>query len=243
MNRPTVATRRRAFFFAMAALVSGSAALAAAPARVRIVLVGDSTVAEKSGWGPGFARQVGPDAECLNMALGGRSSKSYADEGHWKKVLAARPDYVLIQFGHNDQPGKGPARETDPRTTYRDNMARYVDEARAIGARPILVTSLTRRQFTPGGKIRSDLGPYADAVKALAAEKKVPLVDLHDRSIALLEKLGPDASAEFNPQVTAAGKAPSADRTHLTDRGSDVFGQVVADELKKVEPALIPYLK
>src|SRR5262249_34489549 len=100
---------------------------------VKVVLVGDSTVADGSGWGPAFARRLGSGATCLNMARSGRSSKSYADEGHWKKALALKPDYVLIQFGHNDQPGKGPQRETKPETTYRENLTRYIDESRAAG--------------------------------------------------------------------------------------------------------------
>ena len=107
-------------------------------------------------------------------------------------------------------------------------MARYVDEARSIGARPILVTSLARRHFTPEGKIRSDLGPYVEAVKAVAAEKKVPLIDLHARSIELLERLGPEASAEFDPRpadAEATGKAAGPDRTHLSPKGSEVFGR------------------
>ena len=184
------------------------------------------------------------DAECSRKPGGsGRSSKSYINEGHWKKLLEAKPDTILIQFGHNDQPGKGPDRETDPGTTYREFLARYVDEARAIGARPILVTSLARRHFTPEGKIRSDLGPYAEAVKAVAAEKKVPVIDLHARSIELLERLGPQASAEFDPKPKEAGKATAPDKTHLSPKGSEVFGVIVAEELMKVEPALAPYIK
>jgi lysophospholipase L1-like esterase len=215
------------------------------PAKVHIALAGDSTVTAQSGWGTGFAAQLGPDAVCLNLARSGRSSRSYFNEGHWKKLLEAKPDYVLIQFGHNDQPGKGPERETDPSTTYREFLARYIDEARAIGARPVLVTPLARRHFAPDGKIRSDLGPYADAVKAVAAEKQVPVIDLHARSIALLEQLGPKSSAEFDPRPRADGKAKAAapDKTHLSPHGSEAFGAIVAEELKKVEPALAAYIK
>ncbi len=235
--------RRR---FLVLLFVAQAVSLAAAePARtkVRIALAGDSTVTDQSGWGLGFTARLGPDAECLNLARSGRSSRSYVSEGHWKKLLEAKPDYVLIQFGHNDQPGKGPDRETDPTTTYREFMARYVDEARSIGARPVLVTSLTRRHFTPEGKIRSDLGPYVKAVLALAAEKKVPVIDLHSRSIELLERLGPKASAEFDPKPRESVKSTGPDRTHLSPKGSEVFGTLVADELKNAEPALAPYLK
>ena len=99
-------------------------------AKIRIALVGDSTVQPSSGWGNGFTAQLTGDIECLNFARGGRSSKSFINEGHWKEALDSKPDYILIQFGHNDQPGKGPERETDPKTTYRQFMSQYVDEAR-----------------------------------------------------------------------------------------------------------------
>ena len=137
---------------AIAAVVA-SAGAAQAPTRratgrsVHIVLVGDSTVTEGSGWGLGFRQLVAPGVSVTNTAQNGRSSKSFRDEGHWATALAAKGDYYLIQFGHNDQPGKGPERETDPATTFPANMARYVDEVRAIGATPILVTSLVRRTF------------------------------------------------------------------------------------------------
>jgi lysophospholipase L1-like esterase len=214
-------------------------------AKVMIALAGDSTVTDQSGWGPGFAARLGPGAICLNLARSGRSSRSYMSEGHWRKLLEARPDYILIQFGHNDQPGKGPERETDPSTTYREFLARYFEEARAIGARPILVTSLVRRHFTPEGKIRSDLAPYAEAAKAVAAEQHVPVIDLHARSIELLDRLGPESSAEFDPKprTDAKTKAAALDKTHLSPRGAEAFGAIVADELKKVEPALAPYIK
>src|SRR3954449_201709 len=137
---------------------------------VRIVLVGDSTVNDEGGWGPGLKASFGPGVEIINLAKNGRSSKSFRDEGLWAPALAAEPNYVLIQFGHNDVPGKGPDRETDAKTTYRENIARYVDEARAAGAIPVLVTSIVRRNFTPDGKIKADsLVPYVTEVRALAA--------------------------------------------------------------------------
>jgi lysophospholipase L1-like esterase len=236
---------------AMVSLASVSEAKGekAVRSKVRIVLVGDSTVTDSSGWAPGFKQRLQPEAECLNWAKGGRSSRSFIDEGWWQKALAERPDYVLIQFGHNDQPGKGPERETEPETTYREFMTRYVDEARAAGAKPILVTSMTRRRFGPDGKIRSDLQPYAEAVRKLAAEKNVPLIDLHALSIDLLNRLGPQQSAAFDPQPKPdpAQPAPttpvSRDRTHLSPIGAEAMGKLVADELKKVVPELAPYIQ
>ncbi len=207
--------------------------------RVRIVLVGDSTVTDESGWSLGFKARLKDRADCINLARNGRSSKSYLDEGLWKAALTSRADYILIQFGHNDMPGKGPDRETDPRTTYRTNLARYVDEARAAGAVPVIVTSITRRLFGEDGRIQSDLVPYVEAARAVAAEKHIPLVDLHARSIELLDELGPDRAADFN--IPKADGTP--DTTHLSRHASQAFGSIVADELVRAVPALAAFLK
>ncbi|WP_202796010.1 pectinesterase family protein [Opitutus terrae] len=207
------------------------------PGITRIVLVGDSTVTDRSGWGRGFKQLLGPGAECINTALGGRSSKSFRGEGHWEPALALRGDYYLIQFGHNDQPGKGPKRETDPDTTFAQNLARYVDEVRAIGAEPVLLTSLTRRNFDPAnpGRILSTLTPYANAAKRVAREKAVPLIDLHARSIALCEAWGPERTAALNPRKP---NSQDPDTTHLDANGSTIFAQLVVDDLRQAVPAL-----
>ncbi len=207
--------------------------------KASIVLVGDSTVASKSGWGDAIGKLVGPGAECFNEAKGGRSSKSFRSEGLWTKALAHKPAWILIQFGHNDQPGKGPERETDPNTTFAGNMARYVDEARAAGAQPVLITSLTRRNFE-NGRLVDTLGPYVEATKRVAAEKKVPLVDLYARSTELVEKLGPNGMAEMEP----AGKEPATkDHTHLTERGGAMIAPLVVEELRKVAPELAAFIQ
>jgi pectinesterase len=201
-----------------------------------IILVGDSTVTDTSGWGLGFKRQLNENAECTNTAANGRSSKSFINEGRWKKALALKGDYYLIQFGHNDEHGKGAERETDASTTYHDFMARYIDDARAMGAKPILVTSLVRRQWdkSGNGKINSTLEPYIEAVKKLAAEKNVPLIDLHARSKELCEQLGKENCIEFSPLKNAT----EIDNTHLNERGSVIFAQLVVNELVKVAPEL-----
>lgn len=187
-----------------------------------------------AGWGAGFKQLLSPQAECINTAAGGRSSKSFINEGRWDKALALKGDYYLIQFGHNDEPGKGADRETEPRTTYRQFMARYVDEARAAGAKPVLVTSLTRRQWDQSGKIKSSLAPYAEVATELAREKKVPLVDLHARSIALCEQLEREKCNELSPTKGTN----QIDNTHLNAKGSAVFARLVAEELIRAVPEL-----
>lgn len=216
-------------------------ALVAAEKPVHIVLVGDSTVTDCSGWGLGFRQFVGEGAIVTNTAQGGRSSKSFRDEGHWTKAIEHRGDYYLIQFGHNDQPGKGPARETDPETTFAANLARYVDEVRAIGAQPVLVTSLVRRTFSKSDPARLESAhvPYVAALKRVAAEKAVPVIDLHASSQAFCETLGPERTAAFN-FPDAAGKN---DTTHLDARGSVVFARLVVDDLRRAVPALAPVLR
>ncbi len=207
--------------------------------RTRVALAGDSTVTDKAGWGAAFAKLLGPNAECVNFAAGGQSSKSFRDKGNWKKVLDSKPAYILIQFGHNDMPGKGPERETDPATTFPQNLTRFIEEARAIGAKPILVTSLARRTFDKG-KIRGELKPWADAATKVATEQQVPLVDLFTRSVDLHNKLGPAESDTFNPP----GKdAKTIDHTHLNEHGAEVIAGIIAEELRKVAPDLAKLLK
>ncbi|MEZ0385667.1 MAG: pectate lyase [Verrucomicrobium sp.] len=172
---------------------------------VRIALAGDSTVTDTAGWGFGFKKAVAAGVLCQNFAGGGQSSKSFRSTGMWAKVLASKPDYVLIQFGHNDMPGKGPNRETDPATTYAENLRRYVRETREAGAKPILVTSLVRRIFNRdgSGQLRGELAPYVEAMKAIAAELQVPLVDLYTLSLNHAVKLGPDGVAPYEPLLPA----------------------------------------
>ncbi|WP_238601264.1 rhamnogalacturonan acetylesterase [Xanthomonas arboricola] len=175
---------------------SGVPATGTPLAASKIVLVGDSTTAVQGGWGPSFcAQHVTSFLSCLNLARGGRSTSNYRAEGSWEIALhelrsgGYRQVYVLIQFGHNDQPGK-PGRSTDLTTEFPANLRRYVAEARAAGAIPVLVTPLTRRQFARG-QLLDDLAPWAQATRQVAQELQVPLIDLHARSRALVQGMGP----------------------------------------------------
>lgn len=180
----------------------------------KIILVGDSTTAVIGGWGPSFCSDhVTSFVACVNLARGGRSSGSYIVEGSWDLALAEMSTpgfvatYVLIQFGHNDQPGK-PGRSTDLATEFPANLRRYVAETRARGAIPVLLTPLTRRQFVDG-QLQNDLEPWAAATRAVAAETNTPLVDLNAASVAAVQAMGPTLAARFaqaapSPEVAAA---------------------------------------
>jgi lysophospholipase L1-like esterase len=243
---------------------------------LRILLVGDSTMAVRTGYGPGFCQAVVAQVQCLDMAKGGRSTKSYREEGSWKEVEAVLQDksrysvsYVLIQFGHNDQPNK-PGRSTDLKTEFPANLRRFVDDVRERGAKPILVTPLTRRMFI-ACKLSDTLGPWADETRAVAKEKSVPLLDLYAESSKIIGQLGPVEANAFamappppayaesaktgtsKPLSPKEPKAPGAepqgdpgpvfDYTHLGAKGASYFGRMVAVELGNAVPDLKPYIK
>ncbi|MBB4838399.1 lysophospholipase L1-like esterase [Sphingomonas kyeonggiensis] len=194
---------------------------AAAPIKAsKIILVGDSTTQVLSGWGGSFcAYHVTSFAACVNLARGGRSTYSYRAEGSWDLALAEMKTpgfvktYVLIQFGHNDQPGK-PGRSTDLATEFPANLRRYVAEARSAGAEPILLTPLTRRQFKDG-KLDRDLEPWSASIRKVAAELNVPLVDLNKRSADAVEALGPSMANRF-AQVPPVREVSAAALTGTT---------------------------
>ncbi|ATC23783.1 rhamnogalacturonan acetylesterase [Caulobacter vibrioides] len=187
----------------------------------KIVLVGDSTVAVNSGWGGAFcATHVTSNIACVNLGRGGRSSRTYREEGSWALALKEmstggfEQTFVLIQLGHNDQPGR-PERSTDLATEFPANLRRFVEEARAAGARPVLVTPLIRRQFKDG-QVYDDLAPWAQAIRKLAAETNTPLVDLHALSRDAVQAMGPVAAmrlAEIPPPPEVAASAASGTTT------------------------------
>ncbi len=212
---------------------------AAAPAgkTIKFVIVGDTTAKDRQGWGPGFKSFLTDRATSNNLAVGGRSTKKFIEEGRLTKALALKGDYYLIQFGHNDESAKDDSK-TDPNTTYREFLSKYIDESRTTGAKPVLVTSLCRRQWDKDdpNKISSALVPYVEAARAIAKEKNVPLIDLYARSKELCEQLGKEKCKEFS----AIKDNGQIDNSHLNDNGSVMFGKIVAEELVKALPELKP---
>jgi lysophospholipase L1-like esterase len=210
---------------------------------VKIVLVGDSTVNAEGGWGKGFCAVMTPNVTCVNDALNGRSSKSFIDEGAWKKALEDHGDYYLIQFGHNDMKGKGPERETDPETTFAANIRRYIHDAQAIGAVPVVVTSLSRRNYKDGVLVE-DLNDYSAAARRVGMEENVTVIDLNAMSVKLLEAMTQTQADEFNAtgheDARAENKKSVVDRTHLNPRGQALFGRMVADTLVRTQVELGP---
>jgi lysophospholipase L1-like esterase len=210
---------------------------------VKIVLVGDSTVNAEGGWGKGFCAIMTPNVTCINDALNGRSSKSFIDEGAWAKALADKGDYYLIQFGHNDMKGKGPERETDPETTFAANIRRYIRDARAIGAVPVVVTSLSRRNYKDGVLVQ-DLKDYSAAAKRVGMEENVTVIDLNAMSTKLLTGMTQEQADQFDAtgheDQRVENKKSPVDRTHLNPKGQALFGRMVADTLVRTQVELGP---
>ncbi|MDR3429369.1 GDSL-type esterase/lipase family protein, partial [Silvimonas sp.] len=213
-------------------------------AKTRIALIGDSTQTRNAGYGLGFCANLTADVICINDSKGGASTKTYRQDGLWDKALADKPDYMLIQFGHNDQETKAHLpRQTNLQTEYPVNLKRYVEEARAHGIVPILVTPLTRRYYEADGKIHSDLTAHCEAMKKVAAEEHTPLIDLQADSIAYLDTL-----TEAQGQALGITKKDDQgntipDKTHLNYEGSYAFGRMVAVDMGRAVPALAAYVK
>ena len=247
-------------------VVNAQVQTTAANPQLRVILVGDSTMATKSGYGDALCARFKAEVDCMNLARGGRSSGSFRAEGLWNRVQelltqsagSGMATYVLIQFGHNDQPGK-PGRSTDLVTEFPVNMARYVNEVRQLGGVPVLVTPLTRRSFRDG-VLENNLKPWADAIEKVAQQTQVVLLPLNAESHAAVQAMGeaeadtlavapPPPKVEVNTSVDPTktepqGAAKSAfDRTHVGVKGARYFANMLARQLREHVVAISGFLK
>lgn len=240
--------------------------------RITVFMIGDSTMANKSitggkperGWGHVLGGFFTEDIIVDNHAVNGRSSKSFIDEGRWDKVLSRiKPgDYVVIQFGHNDEKPKAD-RHTDPGTTFDANLERFVNESRERGATPILMNAIVRRNFLapcdqPGHIVASDNqvegdtlydthGAYLDSPRNVAKKLNVPFVDANKITHELVQGLGREESKKLymwvEPNTVPAVPKGSVDNTHLNIYGARVVAGLLVDAMAEVVPALAPYVR
>ncbi len=224
------------------------------PKLITVYTIGDSTMANKkaevypeTGWGQQFQKYFDSKVKVSNHAVNGRSSKSFIDEGRWKIVFDSlkRGDYVFIQFGHNDEKADKPAVYADPQTSYRQNLEKYVTEARAKGAIPVLLTSIVRRKFDGSGKLIDTHGKYPDAVREMAANLKVKYIDMQMLTSTLISSLGDEPSKKMYLWTTPDPKFPEGrkDDTHLSVEGARTFAGLVAEAVHKMKTPLARHVK
>lgn len=227
-------------------LLSTIAVTPVAADHATVYLIGDSTMADRPhpevnpyrGWGQLLPTFFDSAVTVRNFAVNGRSTKSFIDEGRWRTVQAAlHPgDYVIIQFGHNDEKRNDTTRYTDPHTSYRANLARFVRETRARGATPILATSIVRRKFDPAGTLEDTHGAYPGVTREVAHEMNVPLLDLQTGTAWLVSAYGPERSKRLYAWVPAGTNTmyPKGltDDTHLTLVGATEVARLAAIALR-----------
>ena len=209
-------------------------------------LIGDSTMADKPfidgnperGWGQVFPLYLKDGNRVENHAVNGRSSKSFRNEGKWDVVLnRMKPgDYVIIQFGHNDQKIKDSSRYTDPNIEYRANLTRYIEDVRKWKGYPILATSIVRRRFDEKGQFYESHGEYPGVVREVANANNVPLLDLQASTKELLIDYGPENSKKLflfiNPNEYPSLPNGREDNTHLSSVGAFRICDLATTEIK-----------
>ena len=221
----------------------------AASSFTTVHLMGDSTMAEKDlpkaglerGWGMMLQNFLNPEeVKVINYAQNGRSTKSFIDLGLWDKVYAAiEPgDYVFIQFGHNDAKADDPARYAPAYGAYQDNLRLFIDGVREKGGVPVLLTPVARRWFKEGGLDRNCHTDYPAAMKAVAAEKNVVLLDVTTPTLDWIEELGDEASKAYF--MISTGKN---DNTHLVPAGARKVTEIVCGLIKEQIPELAKSLQ
>ncbi len=224
--------------------------------KVTIFLVGDSTMANKPleenperGWGMYFPKYLTGDVEVQNHAVNGRSTKSFINEHRWDTVMSRlKPgDFVLIQFGHNDQKVDDSNRSAPAHSLYKDNLTRFVNDVRNRGGFPVLITPVMRRKFDAEGKFVDQHGDYPAVVKEIAAMMNVFLIDLHRSSEELIVKEGVKGSRRFFLNIPANHfknyKGKEEDNTHFSDYGAASVASLVCADIKKQGMPIARYLR
>lgn len=225
--------------------------------KTTLYCIGDSTMANKKdpernpehGWAQVLQPLFKENIVVVNKAVNGRSTKSFINEKRWDSIYKnlKKGDYVFIEFGHNDQKIEDSTRYTNPHTAYRHNLIRFVKESREKGAIPVLLTSISRRNFNEKGVLVPTHGDYPLETRLVAQEYKVPFIDLEYYTEKLEQSFGPEKSKQLHLHFKA-GENPfydkdKADDTHLSLLGATKIAQIVIDQIKLLEDPSVKNLK
>ncbi|MBS7229690.1 rhamnogalacturonan acetylesterase [Flavobacterium psychroterrae] len=226
--------------------------------KTTIYTIGDSTMANKKdpdknpehGWAQVLQPFFKDNFVVENKAVNGRSTKSFINEKRWDSIYKKlkKGDYVFIEFGHNDEKIEDSARYTNPHTSYRYNLIKFINESREKGATPIILTSIARRNFNEKGVLVPTHGDYPLETRLTAQEYKVPFIDLEYYTEILEQSYGPEKSKQLHLHFKA-GENPyydkdKADDTHLSLKGATEIAQIAVNQIKISEdPSLVKLKK
>ncbi len=224
--------------------------------RITLHMIGDSTMANKPvipanperGWGQMLHMYFKDTVRVENYAQNGRSTKTFIAEGRWSKVVSAlKPgDFVIVQFGHNDEKTNDVNRGTAPFGEYTTNLVRFIRESREHKATPILATPTARRKFDESGVLTNSHGVYPEAVRKVAAAEKVTLLELTTATEKLLQQLGPESSKRMFDWIPAGEFSPEAkkleDDTHFNAYGASRVCDLAVVEIEAKVPELAAHL-
>lgn len=226
------------------------------PRKPKVWMIGDSTMcvygperAPLTGWGMPFATFFDSTVVIDNRARGGRSTRTFLSENRWQPIADSlqEGDYVLIQFGHNDEAKeeKYKDRYTTPED-YRRNLVRFITETRAKHGNPVIITPVSRMRFDKEGKAQETHAEYSAIAIDVARQQQVPLIDLDRKSRELLQMLGPEASRLLFMQLEP-GEHPfypegSKDNTHFNELGARKMAEIVLAELRSQNISLVKHV-
>lgn len=221
-------------------------AISCSAQKTTLYCIGDSTMANKKdpdknpehGWAQVLQPFFKDNIVVENKAVNGRSTKSFLNENRWDSIYKKlkKGDYVMIEFGHNDGKTEDPIRYTNPHTSYRYNLIRFVKETREKGAFPILLTSIARRNFNDKGVLIPTHGDYPLETRLVAQEYKVPFIDLEYYTELLEQSYGAEKSKQLHLHFKAGEnsyyKEDKIDDTHLSLEGATEIAQIVVNQIK-----------
>lgn len=227
-----------------------------APAQITVYLAGDSTCANKlpekrpeTGWGE-MMQQYFDSAKVVidNQAQNGRSTKTFISEGRWQAIVdkLKKGDFVFVQFGHNDSSKEKGERYTPP-DAYRANLIRFIGDVKAKKANIVLMTPVMRRRFDKDGNFVDSHGEYPDIVRSVAKEQKVPLIDMHRKSEAVIKRYGVEGSRvlflQLKPDENPNYPKGIEDNTHFVPKGAEEIAKLAIEGIREDKLKLRKYLK
>lgn len=232
------------------------AAGAAAQRPITVYLAGDSTCAAKlpekrpeTGWGEMVQQYFDPARVVIeNHAQNGRSTKTFISEGRWQAIVdkLKEGDFVFVQFGHNDSSKEKGERYTPP-DAYRANLIRFVADVREKKAKIVLLTPVMRRKFDKDGNFVDTHGEYPDIVRVVAKEMKVPMIDMHRKTEAMIKRYGVEGSRglflQLKPDENANYPKGIEDNTHFNPKGAGEVASLAVKGIREAKLSLAKYLK